>query len=71
MHELGHIFLHLFDGHRFDFFDEESASDTDKIEVEADNFALDRLIPQGLWDQCLSRFGLSEEAVRIDAETIG
>ena len=71
MHELGHIFLHLFDGLRFDFFDEESAGDIDSVEVEADKFALDALIPNDLWDQCLSRFALSEEAVTIDAETIG
>ena len=71
MHELGHVFLHLFDGLRFDFFDEESASDSDTIESEADKFALDTLIPEDLWDQCLSRFALSEEAVKIDAETIG
>lgn len=71
MHELGHVFLHLFDGLRFDFFDEESASDSDAVETEADKFALNALIPEDLWDQCLSRFALSEEAVRIDAETIG
>ncbi len=63
MHELGHVFLHLFDGARFDFFDEESASDSDAIEVQADKFALDTLIPEDLWDRCLSRFALSEEAV--------
>ncbi len=71
MHELGHVFLHLFDGLRFDFFDEEGGNDGDAIEVEADKFALDALIPEALWDQCLSRFALSEEAVKIDAETIG
>ncbi|MCZ7642736.1 MAG: XRE family transcriptional regulator, partial [Pseudorhodoplanes sp.] len=71
MHELGHVFLHLFDGLRFDFFDEESGNDGDAIEAEADKFALDALIPEALWDQCLSRFALSEEAVKIDAETIG
>ena len=71
MHELGHVFLHLFDGLRFDFFDEEGAKDADVIEAEADKFALDMLIPEGLWDQCLSRFALSAEAVRIDADTIG
>ncbi len=71
MHELGHIFLHLFDSLRFDFFDEEGSNDGDAIEVEADNFALDALIPEALWDQCLSRFALSDEAVKIDAETIG
>ncbi|TIO05686.1 XRE family transcriptional regulator [Mesorhizobium sp.] len=71
MHELGHVFLHLFDGLRFDFFDEEGGNDGDAIEAEADKFALDALIPEALWDQCLSRFALSEEAVKIDAETIG
>jgi HTH-type transcriptional regulator/antitoxin HigA len=71
MHELGHVFLHLFDGLRFDFFDEEGGNDGDAIEAEADKFALDALIPETLWEQCLSRFALSEEAVRIDAETIG
>jgi HTH-type transcriptional regulator/antitoxin HigA len=71
MHELGHVFQHLFDSLRFDFFDEEGASDGDAIEAEADKFALDALIPEVLWDQCLSRFALSEEAVKIDAEKIG
>jgi HTH-type transcriptional regulator / antitoxin HigA len=71
LHELGHVFLHLFDGLRYDFFDEESASDNDSIEVEADKFALDALIPEALWDQCLSRFAISEEAVRIDADNLG
>jgi HTH-type transcriptional regulator / antitoxin HigA len=71
MHELGHVFLHLADGLRFDFFDEESASDSDAIEAQADKFALDALIPEELWDQCLSRFALSEEAVKFDAESIG
>lgn len=71
MHELGHVFLHLFDGLRFDFFDEEGGNEGDSIELEADKFALDALIPDALWDQCLSRFALSEEAVQIDAETIG
>jgi len=71
MHELGHVFLHLFDGLRFDFFDEEGGNDGDAIEANADKFALDALIPEALWNQCLSRFALSEEAVRIDAETIG
>ncbi|WP_058553464.1 XRE family transcriptional regulator [Thiohalocapsa sp. ML1] len=71
MHELGHVFLHLFDGLRFDFFDEESGNDGDAIEAEADKFALGALIPEELWDQCLSRFALSEEAVKIDADAIG
>jgi HTH-type transcriptional regulator/antitoxin HigA len=71
MHELGHVFLHLFDGLRFDFFDEEGGDNGDAIEAQADKFALDALIPEELWNQCLSRFALSEEAVKIDADTIG
>lgn len=71
MHELGHVFLHLMDGLRYDFFDEEETAGDDKIEQEADTFALDRLIPDAKWDECLSRFALSEEAVRIDAKNLG
>jgi HTH-type transcriptional regulator/antitoxin HigA len=71
LHELGHVFLHLFDGLRYDFFDEEGASEDDSIEAEADKFALDSLIPETLWDQCLSRFAISEEAVHIDADNLG
>jgi HTH-type transcriptional regulator/antitoxin HigA len=70
-HELGHVFLHLFDGHRFDFFDEAEAGVSDSVEDEADRFALDSLIPDDTWDQCLSRFALSEEAVQIDAGNLG
>ena len=71
LHEIGHIFLHLHEGLQLDFFDEEGANGSDKIEAEADRFALDTLIPPTLWDQCLSRFALSNEAVLIDAETLG
>jgi HTH-type transcriptional regulator / antitoxin HigA len=70
-HELGHVFLHLFDGLKFDFFDEEDGSQTDPIETQADKFALETLIPSDKWDQCLSRFAMTEEAVRIDAHTLG
>ncbi len=69
-HELGHVFLHLFDGLRYDFFDDEASSTEDKVELEADQFALNTLIPDELWDQCLSRFALSAEAVEMDAETL-
>lgn len=71
LHELGHVFLHLMDGLRYDFFDEEETAGDDKVEREADAFALDCLIPEAKWDECLSRFALSEEAVRIDAKNLG
>jgi HTH-type transcriptional regulator/antitoxin HigA len=69
-HELGHVFLHLYDNLKFDFFDEEDGTETDGIEQDADRFALDTLIPSSLWDQCLSRFALTAEAVRIDAKNL-
>ncbi len=70
LHELGHVFLHLVDGLRYDFFDEEETSGDDKVEREADVFALDSLISEAKWDECLSRFALSEEAVQIDAKNL-
>jgi HTH-type transcriptional regulator/antitoxin HigA len=70
MHELGHVFLHLFDGFRYDYFDEESGPDNDEIETAADTFALNTLIPNEAWNLCLSRFAMSEEAVKLDAQTL-
>lgn len=70
-HELGHVFLHLFDGRRYDFFDEANGGAGDTLESEADQFALNALIPDNLWNKCLSRFALSEEAVKLDAERLG
>jgi len=70
-HELGHVFLHLMDGLKFDFFDEETGEEPDNIEKEADWFALSSLIPNEKWDICLSRFALTEEAIKIDAQNIG
>ena len=69
-HELGHVFLHLFGGIRYDFFDDDTSKAHDTIEGEADEFALNTLIPDNQWEQCLSRFALSEEAVRIDARNL-
>jgi HTH-type transcriptional regulator/antitoxin HigA len=71
MHELGHVLLHLYDSLNMDFFDEEGNSDSDEIEREADKFALDSLIPEESWDMCLSRFSMSEESIKLDAENIG
>ncbi len=70
-HELGHVFLHLSAGLRYDFFDEDGTAAADRIEVEADEFALNSLIAPEDWDSCLSRFAMSEEAVRIDANRLG
>jgi len=70
-HELGHVFLHLFSSLRLDFFDEEDGTGQDEIEREADGFALNQLVPETAWKQCLSRFAMTGEAVLIDAEKLG
>jgi HTH-type transcriptional regulator/antitoxin HigA len=70
-HEIGHVFIHLYTSLRLDFFDEEDGMDGDGIEKEADEFALNNLVPDHLWKKCLSRFALTEEAVMIDAERLG
>lgn len=70
-HELGHVFLHLTDGLRYDFFDDDSSETTDSVELEADQYALNGLIPEEKWEQCLSRFDPSVESVEIDAKTLG
>ena len=69
-HELGHVFVHLFEGIRYDFFDDDSSEARDSIEVEADKFALNTLIPDDEWEKCFSRFALSAESVRIDAKRL-
>ena len=76
-HEIGHIFLHLFDGGVCDFFDADSESsptqdsDHTSIENEADQFALNTLIPSEQWKKCMSRFALSDASVQIDADNLG
>ena len=56
-----------------DFFDEKNdeLGAEDDIEKEADLFALNTLIPENQWDDCLSRFSITEEAVDMDAMRLG
>lgn len=67
LHELGHIFLHLND-ERIAIFDEDVGMTTDQIEIEADKFALNNLIPAEQWDICMCRFYLNEATLKEDAE---
>jgi HTH-type transcriptional regulator/antitoxin HigA len=71
MHELGHVFLHLFDSLNMDFFDEGDIAEDDTLEKEADEFSLNSLISPEQWDLCLSRFSMSRESVLNDAENLG
>lgn len=71
MHELGHIFKHIYRGFNLDFFDEEEvAHDADPLEKEADDFALQSLLPDEEWDLCISKFAQSEESVLADAKRL-
>jgi HTH-type transcriptional regulator/antitoxin HigA len=70
-HELGHVLLHLSQSLRFDFFDEEDGTDSDEIEMEADQFALDAFVPADIWERCISRFLVTPESVVRDAQKIG
>lgn len=72
-HELGHVFLHL-NEERNAIFDEDIDLVTDlvnnQIEVEADKFALDNLIPSEQWDMCICRFYQDKDKLNQDAKNL-
>lgn len=81
-HELGHVFCHLYSNSNFVFFDQRSSSDNDEtsdsnqfwgdnLEVQANKFALNKLIEPADWDTCFSRFSTSEKSVKADASRLG
>ncbi|PHR71499.1 MAG: hypothetical protein COA66_09195 [Arcobacter sp.] len=60
MHELSHVYLHLFDRKLpiIDnnlFGDETHSQETDEIEIEANTLARDSLIPRRIWAKCKAR----------------
>ncbi len=67
-HELAHICLHFDELNSEDFFDDLDVHDTNEVEKEADNFALEHLLPGRFWNNCLSRFSLDAETVREEAD---
>lgn len=71
MHELGHVFNHLQTQLGMDYFDDEGDGVDDSIEREADQYALDALIPEKDWNRCLSRYTISAKAVEADAIRLG
>lgn len=74
MHELGHVFLHLFSNSGVDFIDEKVGDEKNvaiknkNVEAEADAFALNNLIPPELWKKSVSRVMQSEKAINGDAK---
>lgn len=81
-HELGHVYLHLYSNSNFHFFDQRMSPDNeetsqpnqfwgDELEVQANKFALEKLIDPNTWDTCLSRFSATEQSVVADANRLG
>ena len=66
-HELSHIHLHFQSEQETDFFDDSEVQAND-IELEADEFALNALVPMEMWDNCISRFSLNTDTVLTEAE---
>jgi HTH-type transcriptional regulator / antitoxin HigA len=71
LHELGHVFLHHSAGLEEGFFDNMEEEATDQVEHEADNFALDALIPREMWKTSPARFAKTIEPMRKFAQSIG
>ncbi len=68
-HELAHIHLHFDNEADTDFFDDFDI-DSNDIEAEADEFALNTLLPEDSWENCLSRFSLDVDTVREEAQQL-
>lgn len=41
------------------------------MEIEADKYSLDALVSDADWRGCLSRFSITPETVKIDADNLG
>lgn len=71
LHELAHLCLHIGKGEVFAIFDDNDASATSELELEADAFAKEMSIPTPAWEACVSRFTQTEKAVLRDADRLG
>lgn len=64
MHELGHVACHWSKGLNDGFFDDESVETDDALEIEADSFARNALIPDEIWASSFVRYTRSTDKVR-------
>ena len=62
LHELGHVILHLFEGH--DCIIDDADTKTNEIEKAADEFARKALLPARSWANCTARQKPSSKTVR-------
>jgi HTH-type transcriptional regulator/antitoxin HigA len=71
LHECAHLRLHVGQGSYRAIFDAIETPGDNPIEIEADDFAQEALIPAAQWRTCVSRFTQTERAVRADAAKLG
>ncbi|OGM26679.1 hypothetical protein A2627_00855 [Candidatus Woesebacteria bacterium RIFCSPHIGHO2_01_FULL_39_28] len=70
MHELSHIKLHLGKGDDFFYDDIEDTKPSDSMELEADQLALNTMIPEDKWTDSPASILPSPDAVRILASEL-
>jgi len=63
LHEIFHVLNHLEKEKITTIFDDLDVNDTDKLEVEADEFARESLIPSTEWNKAIVRFTQSTHSV--------
>ncbi|MDR3575995.1 MAG: XRE family transcriptional regulator [Anaerolineaceae bacterium] len=71
LHELAHIIKHLRKGKLERIFDDLDIVDTERTELEAEEFAGEALIPTNKWNLSLAPFIRSEDSVKEFAEELG
>ncbi|NMC46566.1 MAG: helix-turn-helix domain-containing protein [Chloroflexi bacterium] len=70
LHELMHIVHHLQDGKLENIFDDLDVEDTHKIEIEADKYAGEELIPTEAWTMSLAQFTRSRDSINDLADKL-
>lgn len=70
-HELGHVVRHIATGKADLFLDDLDQDATDKLEKEADEFALRNLLPATDWQRFWQVGDFSVEAIRREAKRLG
>ena len=69
LHELGHVALHLFNGHEM-FIDEDDDRKKSKFENEADKFSRSALVPPQVWSKASVRKRPTAAAIRSFAKQL-
>lgn len=71
LHEVAHLKFHVGEGEFAAIFDDNDAPAESLVEVEADAFAQETLLPSEKWTLAASRYTRTEKAVMIDAKRFG